>query len=125
MRAFMEETGRYDYYPGRELVGVKDYGVLDHRGNLHSGDHVILCLGASVSGFAAELFENEPLRKVRLNMAETEPLDRPLTTSIANGDSFRYYPGSRRSRVSSSNHKHRLTNSSRFNCSVSSGCTGD
>jgi len=93
LRAFMEESGRYDYSPGRELVGVKDYGVLDHRGDLHSGDHVILCLGASVSGFAAELFENEPLRKVRLNMAETEPLGRPLTTSIANGDSFRYYPG--------------------------------
>ena len=93
MRAFMEETGRYDYYPGRELVGVKDYGVLDHRGNLHSGDHVILCLGASISGFAAELFQDEPLRKIRLNMAETEPLGQSLTTSIANGDSFRYYPG--------------------------------
>ena len=93
LRAFMEETGRYDYLPGRELVGIKNQGVVDHRGSLHSGDHVFLCLGATLSGFAAELFETEPLRRVRLNMAETEPFPRPLTTSIANGDSFRYYPG--------------------------------
>ena len=93
LRTFMEQTGRYDYKAGRELVGIEDHGVVDHGGIHHGGDHVILCLGATLSGFAAELFENEPLRKVRLYMAETEPLGRPLTTSIANGDSFRYYPG--------------------------------
>jgi FAD dependent oxidoreductase TIGR03364 len=93
LRAFMEQTGRYDYVPGRELVGVENSGVVDHGGIHHGGDQVILCLGASLSGFAAELFEDEPLRKVRLYMAETEPLGRTLTTSIANGDSFRYYPG--------------------------------
>jgi FAD dependent oxidoreductase TIGR03364 len=93
LRGFMAQSGRYDYVPGRELVGVVDHGVVDHRGVQHGGDHVIVCVGATLSGFAAELFEDEPLRKVRLYMAETEPLGRPLTTSIANGDSFRYYPG--------------------------------
>jgi FAD dependent oxidoreductase TIGR03364 len=93
IRQFMETTGRYDYRPGRELVGIEEHGVIDHGGVHHGGDRVILCLGATLSGFAAELFEEEPLRKVRLYMAETEPLGRPLTTSIANGDSFRYYPG--------------------------------
>ena len=93
LRSFMEQTGRYDYRPGRELVGIEDNGVVDHGGIRHGGDHVILCLGATLSGFAAELFEDEPLRRVRLYMAETEPLGRTLTTSIANGDSFRYYPG--------------------------------
>jgi FAD dependent oxidoreductase TIGR03364 len=93
LRAFMEQTGRYDYMPGRELVGVVDHGVVDHGGVHHGGDQVIVCVGATLSGFAAELFEDEPLRKVRLYMAETEPLHRTLTTSIANGDSFRYYPG--------------------------------
>jgi FAD dependent oxidoreductase TIGR03364 len=93
LRAFMEQSGRYDYMPGRELVGITNNGVVDHGGIHHNGDHVILCLGATLSGFAAELFEDEPLRKVRLYMAETEPLGRDLTTSIANGDSFRYYPG--------------------------------
>jgi glycine/D-amino acid oxidase-like deaminating enzyme len=56
---------------------------------------VWLCLGANLSGFAAELFEHEPLRRVRLMMAETETLGRALTTSVANGDSFRYYPAFR------------------------------
>ncbi len=93
LRAFMEGTGHYDYRPGRELVGIEDHGVIDHAGVHHSGDQVFLCLGATLSGFAADLFEDEPLRKVRLLMAETEPLGLTLTTSIANGDSFRYYPG--------------------------------
>jgi FAD dependent oxidoreductase TIGR03364 len=95
LRDWMTGTGRYEFYPGRELVGMSDYGVLDHRGEHHRGDQVWLCLGATLSGFAAELFEHEPLRRVRLNMAETEPLARNLTTSVANGDSFRYYPGFR------------------------------
>ncbi len=91
----MAATGRYEYLSGRELVGLGDGEVVDHRGSYHEGDQVWLCLGATLSGFAAELFEHEPLRRVRLNMAETEPLGRPLSTSVANGDSFRYYPGFR------------------------------
>jgi FAD dependent oxidoreductase TIGR03364 len=95
IRDWMSETGRYEYHAGRELVGISDYEVVDHRGEHHRGDQVWLCLGATLSGFAAELFDLEPLRRVRLNMAETEPLARTLTTSVANGDSFRYYPGFR------------------------------
>lgn len=93
LRAHMEETRRYEFLPGRELVGVVDHAAIDHRGVHYGGDRVVLCLGATLSGFAAELFERDPLRKVRLHMAETEPFDRSLSTSIANGDSFRYYPG--------------------------------
>ena len=33
-----------------------------------------------------------PLRRVRLQMLQTEPFDRRLTTSVADGDSLRYYP---------------------------------
>jgi FAD dependent oxidoreductase TIGR03364 len=95
LRDWMSSTGRYEYHAGRELVGMSDYEVVDHRGEHHRGDQVWLCLGATLSGFAAELFQYEPLRRVRLNMAETEPFGRPLTTSIANGDSFRYYPSFR------------------------------
>ena len=95
MREWMTATRRYRYLPGRELVGVAEGAVLDHRGERHAGDQVWLCLGANLSGFAAELFEHEPLRRVRLMMAETESLGRALTTSVANGDSFRYYPAFR------------------------------
>jgi FAD dependent oxidoreductase TIGR03364 len=93
LRTVMTETGRYEYLAGRELVGLGDHVVIDHRGVRHGGDQIVLCLGAYVSGFAGELFDDEPLRKVRLYMAETERLRRTLTTSVANGDSFRYYPG--------------------------------
>lgn len=91
----MTATGRYEYLAARELVAVNDYEAVDHRGEHHRADHVWLCVGATLSGFCAELFEHEPLRRVRLNMAETEALELPLTTSIANGDSFRYYPNFR------------------------------
>jgi FAD dependent oxidoreductase TIGR03364 len=93
LRTFMEESRRYEFLAGHELVGVTDNAVVDHRGVHYGGDQIVLCLGATLSGFGAELFENDPLRQVRLNMAETEPLDEALTTSVANGDSFRYYPG--------------------------------
>jgi FAD dependent oxidoreductase TIGR03364 len=93
LRTYMENSGRYKYLRGRELVGVADHAAIDHRGVHYGGDHIVLCLGATLSGFGAELFENDPLRKVRLNMAETERFAQTLTTSVANGDSFRYYPG--------------------------------
>jgi FAD dependent oxidoreductase TIGR03364 len=95
LRRWMRATGRYEYIAGRELVGVNDYEAIDHRGDHHRADRVWLCVGATLSGFCAELFEHEPLRRVRLNMAETEPFESTLTTSIANGDSFRYYPNFR------------------------------
>lgn len=93
LRTYMENTGRYEFLPGHELAGVTDHAAIDHRGVHHGGDHVVLCLGATLSGFGAELFDGDPLRQVRLYMAETEPLGEALTTSVANGDSFRYYPG--------------------------------
>jgi FAD dependent oxidoreductase TIGR03364 len=95
LREWMSATGSYEYHAGRELIGMSDYEVIDHHGEHHRGDQVWLCLGATLSGFAAELFEYEPIRRVRLNMAETQPFSRTLTTSVANGDSFRYYPGFR------------------------------
>jgi FAD dependent oxidoreductase TIGR03364 len=95
VREAMAASGRYEYLAQRELVGLSDHEVIDHRGMRHRGDQVWLCVGATLSGFAAELFEDKPLRRVRLNMAETAPLRRTLTTSLANGDSFRYYPGFR------------------------------
>lgn len=92
LRRAMDSSGRYTYHAGRELVGLRDGAVVDHRREVHAGDRVFLCLGASLSGFARELVEREPVRSVRLQMAETEPLGDTLTTAIANGDSFRYYP---------------------------------
>ncbi|HEY1825910.1 MAG TPA: FAD-dependent oxidoreductase [Acidimicrobiales bacterium] len=96
LRTAMLATGRYEYLANRELVGLDDGSVLDHRGVQHSADRVWICLGATLSGFGSELFASAPLRRVRLNMAETHPLGRTLTTSLADADSFRYYPGFQR-----------------------------
>jgi len=95
LRDYMAKYGRYEFLNNTELVGLGDHHVVDHKGTVHSGDQVFVCLGAYVSGFAKELFAPEPLRHVRLLMAETEPLGEVLTTSLANGDSFRYYPAFR------------------------------
>ncbi len=92
LRHAMIASGRYGYHPGRELTNLRDGAAVDHRGEVHAGDRVYVCVGASLSGFTRELFESEPLRSVRLQMAETEPLADSLTTSVANGDTLRYYP---------------------------------
>jgi FAD dependent oxidoreductase TIGR03364 len=92
LRHAMMTSGRYSYLPGRELVNLRDGAIVDHRGDVHAGDRVFVCVGASLSGFTRELFESEPVRSVRLQMAETEPLADALTTSVASGDSLRYYP---------------------------------
>ena len=95
LRHYLDTTQRYSYLAGRELVGLGEHAVRDHRGETHSGDHIFLCVGATLNGFTRELFADESLRAVRLNMAETSPLGRELTTSVADGDSFRYYPAFR------------------------------
>ena len=44
-------------------------------------------VGAHLAGFASP-----PVRRVRLQMLQTEPFAGQLTTSVADGDSLRYYP---------------------------------
>jgi FAD dependent oxidoreductase TIGR03364 len=91
IRAVLERDPRYRFVPGRHVVEIGDGWVSDHRGERHSGDLVLVCPGAA-SGFAGWAPEDVPLRRVRLQMMETEPFRHRLTTSIADGDSLRYYP---------------------------------
>jgi glycine/D-amino acid oxidase-like deaminating enzyme len=67
--------------------------VIDDRGHRHDGDLVVVCTGAAHGGLVRELVGDLPVRRVRLQMMQTEPLGERLTTAIADGDSFRYYPG--------------------------------
>jgi glycine/D-amino acid oxidase-like deaminating enzyme len=60
-----------------------------------AGDLVILCPGAAHTGIAGphlSSYDEPPVRRVRLQMLQTEPFDRRLTTAVADGDSLRYYP---------------------------------
>jgi glycine/D-amino acid oxidase-like deaminating enzyme len=99
----------YDWRPGLEAVEVAPHGVRDQNGSWHRGDLVVLCTGAYFTGLAGPHLaasgalasasadgggaaEPAGLRRVRLQMLQTLPFDGKLTTSLADGDSLRYYP---------------------------------
>jgi len=84
----------YEWLPGREAIEVVPYGVRDARGQWHRGDVVVLCTGANFTGVAGPHLAAAPhhLRRVRLQMMQTDPFPGVLTTSVADGDSLRYYP---------------------------------
>ncbi len=89
-------AGRYTFLPGREVREVTGPGaVRDDHGDVHRGDAVVLATGAWLSGLVRELAPDLPVRRVRLQMMQTAPLGEALTTSVADADSFRYYPAYR------------------------------
>lgn len=92
LREHLAATGRYTFLPGREVREVGPGTVRDDHGQVHQGDSVVLATGAWLSGLVRELAPELPVRRVRLQMAQTDPLGEPLTTSVADADSFRYYP---------------------------------
>ncbi|KND23327.1 TIGR03364 family FAD-dependent oxidoreductase [Streptomyces acidiscabies] len=94
LRAELLRNPRYTFRPGREVREViGERAVRDDHGDVHTGDAVVLCTGAWLGGLVRELAGPElPVRRVRLQMMQTAPLGEPLTTSVADADSFRYYP---------------------------------
>ncbi|MEU3859717.1 TIGR03364 family FAD-dependent oxidoreductase [Streptomyces sp. NPDC028722] len=97
LRAELLKSAQYTFLPGREVREViGENAVRDDHGDVHTGDHVVLCTGAWLGGLVRELAGPElPVRRVRLQMMQTGPLGEPLTTSVADADSFRYYPAYR------------------------------
>ncbi|MEU0928192.1 TIGR03364 family FAD-dependent oxidoreductase [Streptomyces malaysiensis] len=94
LRAELLRSPRYTFLPGREVREViGERAVRDDHGEVHTGDTVVLCTGAWLGGLVRELAGPDlPVRRVRLQMMQTDPLGEPLTTSVADADSFRYYP---------------------------------
>lgn len=92
LREYLAASGRYTFLPGREVREVGPGTVRDDHGETHRGDSVVLATGAWLSGLVRELAPELPVRRVRLQMAQTDPLGERLTTSVADADSFRYYP---------------------------------
>ena len=82
----------YEWCPATMATSITGGRVVDQRGRVHSGDLVIVCPGAVSDGPVAELLAGAPLRRVQLQMLETAPLGQRLATSLADGDSLRYYP---------------------------------
>lgn len=93
MRRHMAATRRYRFHASTEARSVDETAVVDDRGRRYDTDLVLICAGAAHGGLVREIAGELPVRRVRLQMMQTEPLDEKLTTAIADGDSFRYYPG--------------------------------
>lgn len=91
----------YRWLPGTAAAEVTAHGVRDHTGTWHRGDLVVLCTGADFTGVAGPHLAasgalanggGRGLRRVRLQMLQTAPFPETVTTSVADGDSLRYYP---------------------------------
>lgn len=93
IREYLTASRRYDFVAGSEARAVDNRTVRDDRGNRYEADLVLVCAGAAHGGLVRDLAGELPVRRVRLQMMQTEPLDEQLTTAIADADSFRYYPG--------------------------------
>jgi FAD dependent oxidoreductase TIGR03364 len=83
----------YHWLAPRTITAIGNGTVTDHTGAHHEADLVIVCPGAEQNGPIAELLEHRPLRRVKLQMLQTAPLDQPLTTMLADSTSLRFYPG--------------------------------
>ncbi|MGV9343909.1 TIGR03364 family FAD-dependent oxidoreductase [Streptomyces spiralis] len=94
LRAELLKHPNYTFLPGREVRDVVgESAVRDDHGDVHAADVVVLCTGAWLGGLVRELAGPDlPVRRVRLQMMQTDPLGEPLPTSVADADSFRYYP---------------------------------
>jgi FAD dependent oxidoreductase TIGR03364 len=99
LRVTLEATGRYRWLPRRQVVDVESAPgtatAVDHVGDRHDGDLVLLCIGDRLSGLGGRIgttLAAAPLRRCRLQMMQTAPADHRLTTALADGDSLRYYP---------------------------------
>jgi hypothetical protein len=80
----------YRLLAGRTVASVSSGAVVDHTGARTEADVVVVCPGDVFTGVVD--LSRAPLRRVRLQMMQTAPFDRRLTTSIADADSLRYYP---------------------------------
>jgi FAD dependent oxidoreductase TIGR03364 len=83
---------RYRFHPCRRVNAVETHGVRDTTGTQWSGDLVVVATGAAYDHLPATAAFASQLRRVRLQMFETAPYHRALTTSLADADSLRYYP---------------------------------
>ncbi len=92
VRERLAETRRYRFLPNRTVVDADLGLVVDHTGQSYECDLVIACPGAAYDLPIGAIRADSGLGRCRLQMMETEPHCERLTTSIADGDSLRYYP---------------------------------
>jgi FAD dependent oxidoreductase TIGR03364 len=83
----------YAFHGGRQVWEVDSGRVVDTAGHVHSGDLVVLCLGARSTVLTNLLTARAPLHRVRVQMMQTAPFQPRLPTMVAAGDSVRFWAG--------------------------------
>jgi FAD dependent oxidoreductase TIGR03364 len=86
------DGGSYEFHPGRRVVALADRAVVDVSGKRWEADLVVVATGAAFDHLPGTEAVAARLRRVRLQMLETERCAVTLTTSLADADSLRYYP---------------------------------
>jgi FAD dependent oxidoreductase TIGR03364 len=97
LRDGLTKSSKYIWRSSVDIIDIKSSGdrvtAVAKSGEIFEGDFLIHCPGADHSSIFKEQFDSAPIRKVYLQMMSTEPFTETITTSIADGDSMRYYPG--------------------------------
>ena len=93
LRAAMTDRGGYTFvggpHRGRGRAGSRPRS---HRGRVARRPRRSCARARRTRASRRRWLAAAPLRRCRLQMMQTAPLDERLTTSIADGDSLRYYP---------------------------------
>lgn len=95
MRAYLSARGSYAFHPGRRVVRIDGHALVDATGHRWEADLVIVATGSAfdqTEGIEGSERLAARLRRVRLQMMETQPFAGVLTTSVADADTLRYYP---------------------------------
>ena len=71
---------------------MEDHALVDTTGTRWEGDLIVVATGAGFDHLPGTEAVRARLRRVRLQMLETEPYGEVLTTALADADTLRYYP---------------------------------
>lgn len=96
LREHLLKENKYIWRNNVEVIEINSSSsgvqAIARSGEVFEADFLIHCPGADHSSIFKDKFDVAPIRKVRLQMMSTAALSEKLTTSIADGDSMRYYP---------------------------------
>jgi FAD dependent oxidoreductase TIGR03364 len=84
--------GSYAFHPGRRVRSVEDHALVDTDGTRWEADLIVVATGAAFDHLPGTGEIRARVRRVRLQMLETEPFAGELTTALADADTLRYYP---------------------------------
>jgi FAD dependent oxidoreductase TIGR03364 len=92
LRDHIPTLGSYTYHRGCRVVAIEDHALVDTSGTRWEGDLIVVATGAAFDHLPGTERVAARVRRVRLQMLETEPYSEELTTSLADADTLRYYP---------------------------------